>query len=227
MEAFKKLSDRLLPALVLLSLFCLVLLVARLFITGTFRFWFIPENLALAWLSLFFGWLLILGLGRWRWFSWQNVALSLAWLVFLPNSWYVLTDFLHVFSTGEISQLFDIVMVFTLAIVGFTLGFASLYLVHLEFLKRWPEKTSHLLVGAVLLLSSFGIHIGRDLRWNTWDVVVNPGGLLVNVSDRFVAPLEHSRAVNVTLLFFVMLSVFYIAFWLVASPKQSKKSRVK
>jgi uncharacterized membrane protein len=223
MEAFKKMSDRLIPALGLLSLFCLVLLIARLFVTGTFRFWFIPENLALAWLALFFGWLLLWGLSRWRWLSWQNILLSIAWLIFLPNSWYVLTDFLHVFSTGEISQLYDIVMVFTLVVVGFTLGFASLFIVHIEFLKRWSERTAYTLVGVILLLSSFGIHIGRDLRWNTWDVLANPGGLIVTVSDRIAAPLEHSRAVNVTVLFFAMLSIFYLAFWLATGPHKLKK----
>jgi uncharacterized membrane protein len=226
MEAFKKISDRLLPALGLLSLFCLILLIARLFITDTFRFWFIPENLALAWLALFFGWLLIWGLERWRWLTWQNLSLSILWLIFLPNSWYVLTDFLHVFSTGEISQLYDIIMVFSMVVVGFTLGFVSLYLVHLELLKRWPVRWAHAGVAVVLLLSSFGIHIGRDLRWNTWDVLANPGGLIVNVSDRLVAPLEHSRALNVTILFFTMLSVFYLAFWLAAGPHKYKKRRI-
>lgn len=217
------LSKRVLGALGLISGLCLVMFVSRVLVTGTDRYLFIPQNLALAWMALLLGWLLIVGLGKRRWLSWQNVGLTVAWVVFLPNSWYVLTDFLHVSSTGEISQIYDIAMMFTLVVCGFTLGFISLYLVHLEFLKRLPARIAHLLVVAILLIASFGVYLGRDVRWNTWDVISHPEGLIINVSDRVINPLEHPRAINLTLLFFVLLATLYGAIWLASGPRVAKK----
>lgn len=214
-----------LKALALLSGLCLVLFFLRILMTGTVRYWFIPENLVLAWASLLFGWLLMLELKKRRWASWQNISLSFLWLFFLPNSWYVLTDFIHVQPTGEISQLYDIVLITSLVICGFTLGFTSLFLLHKEFLKRLSTRFSHSLIAAILLLSSFAIYLGRDLRWSSWDVVTNPGAILFDVSDRVIDPLGHPRALNVTGLFFVLLGSIYLALWILAQPKTRSGSR--
>ncbi|HLG91095.1 MAG TPA: DUF1361 domain-containing protein [Candidatus Saccharimonadales bacterium] len=223
MEAGSLLSKRFLAAISIITALCLLMFGFRIAATGTFRYWFIPENLALAWLAMLSSWLLVVELGRHRWLSWQNLVLSVIWLFFLPNTWYVMTDFLHVYPTGEISQLFDIAMMTSLVICGFSLGFASLYLLHMEFLKRLTERAAHLAVAAVLLISSFGIYLGRDLRWNTWDVVANPGGIILNVSDRVIDPFGHPRAINVTLLLFVMLSALYAALWLMTGPHKVKR----
>jgi uncharacterized membrane protein len=223
MEAGSPFAKRFVAAVAVVTGLCLLMFVFRILATGTFRYWFIPENLALAWLALLFSWLLVLELGRHRWLSWQNLILSAIWLIFLPNTWYVLTDFLHVYPTGEISQLYDIAMMTTLIISGFSLGYASLYVVHLEFLKRWKARAAHLAVAGILLIASFGIYLGRDLRWNTWDVVANPEGIILNVSDRVVDPLQHPRAINVTVLFFILLTVLYCAVWVAAGPKKAKR----
>lgn len=216
------LSKQVLGALGLVSALCLVMFMGRILVTGTDRYLFIPQNLALAWISLLFGWLLVSGLVKRQWLSWQNVGLTLAWLVFLPNSWYVLTDFLHVSSTGEISQIYDIVMMSTLVVCGFALGFISLYLVHLELLKRLSVRRAHLLVAAILLVTSFGVYLGRDVRWNTWDIVSRPEGIIINVSDRIINPLEHPRAINLTLLFYILLLTLYGAIWLASGPHKLK-----
>lgn len=217
------LSRRVLGALGLVSGLALMMFVFRVLITGTDRYWFIPQNLALAWLALLSSWLLISQLGKHRWLSWQNLSLSLLWLVFLPNTWYVLTDFLHVFSTGEISQIYDIAMMMSLVLCGFALGFISLYLVHLEFLKRWPANKAHAVLAVVLLISSFGIYLGRDLRLNTWDVFYRPEGLILNVSERLINPLENPRAITVSVLFFVLLVTLYSAIWLATGPHKVKR----
>ena len=197
----------------LISLLCLSLFGLRMIVTGTGRYWFVPENLALAWAGLFFAWVLVNRLKTSPWRSWQNIALSVLWLIFLPNTWYVLTDFVHVFATGEISQLFDIVLIFNLVLCGFILGFTSLYLVHRELDKRCSLARSYLLIEIVILISSFAIYLGRILRWNSWDVLSDPGGLVINVSDRIIDPFGHPRSLNMTALFFVLLSVTYFAFY--------------
>lgn len=211
-------EKRFLRAFGLVSGLCLVMFLARFFVTGTVRFAFVPENLALAWLALIFAWALSVQLKTKALASWQNISLSLLWLLFLPNTWYVLTDFVHAQSTGQISQMFDIVLISTLVFAGFTLGFTSLFIVHKQLLKRWRYSLAHLAIGAVLLSASFAIYLGRDLRWNSWDIVTNPGGIILNVSDRIIDPFGHPRALNVTVLFFVLLSTLYLAIWQFLGP---------
>jgi uncharacterized membrane protein len=206
-------AKRYVESLGLLTILCLVFLGFRAQSTGTTRYWFIPENLLLAWIGLFFGWLLVNQLKIRRWLSWQNIVISIVWLFFLPNTWYVITDFLHVYATGEISELYDIVLMGTLTLTGFMLGFTSLYLVHHQLSKRLTFTQSWLVVEGVILLSSFAIYLGRVLRWNSWDLVSNPSGLIINVSDRVADPLGNPHALNMTGLFFVLISVCYLAFY--------------
>lgn len=202
----------------LLSGLCLTLFVFRRLLAGHYYFVFIPGNLLLAWLALIFAWLLTKQLKIQAWSSWQNIALTFIWLVFLPNTWYVLTDFIHVVATQEVSLLFDITLIFSLVISGFFLGFSSLYLVHRELIARLGRHLSHVAVTLIILLASFAIYLGRDLRWNTWDVITNPAGLIINVSDRVLNPFGYPRALNVTVLFFLLLSSTYFAFWFATRP---------
>lgn len=207
----------------LLSILSLGLFIIRVAFTGVTNFLFVPENLLLTWLGLIISWVLVEQLKTQSWLSWRNILLSVLWIFFLPNSWYVLTDFIHVFPTGEISQLYDIVLVSTLVLVGFTVGFTSLYMVHRELQKRLSLRESTAAAAAIILLSSFAIYLGRDLRWNSWDVIKNPSGIILNVSDRIIDPLGYPRSLNVTGLFFVLLSTLYIAIWIFIHPHAPKK----
>jgi uncharacterized membrane protein len=218
-------ETKFIQALGFLSLICVGLFLLRVIATGSFRYFFIPGNLALAWLSLFFAWLLVNRLRARRWLSWQNIGLSILWLIFLPNSWYVLTDFIHVQPTGEISQLYDIVLVCSLVVCGFIAGFTSLYIVHLQLRKRLGERVSAEMIAAIILAASFAIYLGRALRWNSWDVIANPSGLILNVSDRLFDPLGYPRSLNITGLFFVMLGSIYWSIWLFLPRPALRKRR--
>ncbi len=210
-------------AVALLSATDIFLWLFRVLLTGTNRYSFIIWNLILAWISFELAYLLIRNLHKVRWLHWENILLSLLWLTFLPNSWYVLTDFIHIIPTGEISQLYDIVLITLLVISGFLLGFAGLFLVHRELLKRLGIYRSYLAVEAIILLSSFAIYLGRDLRWNTWDVIANPQGVIINVSDRIIDPFGNPRALNVTILFFILISVIYAAFTILTYPAKRRR----
>lgn len=196
-----------------LSLLCLAFFCGRVVLSGVARYVYVPENLALAWIALLFAWLLKDQLTKRKWLSWQNVALSLLWLIFVPNAWYVLTDFIHVESHGEVSQLYDIMMMSSLVFAGFTVGFASLLIIHKELYKRLGTIRAHLCVFLIIFLSSFAIYLGRNLRWNTWDIVADPGGLILNVTDRVIDPLNYPSAHSVTLLFIILLGGIYMAIW--------------
>ena len=216
-------EKRFLQTLGILSALCLGLFVFRLLATGVSRYWFVPENLLLAWLALFFGWVLVQQLQSRGWRNWQSLVLTGLWLLFLPNAWYVMTDFIHVFDSGEISYLYDIAMITALTLTGFLLGFASLFMVHRQLLKRLDIFSSALLIGAVILLISFAIYLGRDLRWNTWDILTNPSGLILNITDRLINPFGYPRALNVTAILFVLISTVYFALWLFLKPVATRE----
>ena len=209
---------RFLIALGLLTGTDLVLLALRVLVTDSSRYRFIPGNLVLAWLSLLTAWILVDYVKRNPWLSWQGLSLSILWLVFLPNTWYVLTDFIHVTPNGEISQLYDIVLIWLLVFTGFILGIASLFLVHRQLLARLRPASSWAFIEGAIIISSFAIYLGRDLRWNSWDIIANPAGLLANVSNQVVDPFGSPRALNVTLLFLILINVTYGAFWFLSYP---------
>ena len=202
---------------------CILLYLIRVIHTRDWTDWFLIENLSLAYLPLGFSALLVKNLKRWPWFSLPNLALSALWLIFLPNAWYVLTDYVHTSPTGQINQLYDIVFVTSLVIAGFIAGFTSLRMVHKELLKRLEFKTCTAVIALILFISSFAIYVGRDLRWSSWDVVSNPGGIALDVSDRVIHPLGHPSSWNMTGSVFLLLVTLYASLWLwLESAKQKR-----
>jgi uncharacterized membrane protein len=93
------------------------------------------------------------------------------------------------------------------------LGLCSVYLVHLELKKRFKDSTAAGLIAGVLLVCSIAIYLGRDLRWNTWDLLVNLPGLLFDISDRLLDPLAHPQMFSTVGAFFLLLGSMYIVAW--------------
>lgn len=191
----------------------LLLYFIRVIDTQEWRYWFLFWNLALAWLPLGFAWWLVRRLRHSPWLSVGNIVLTLLWLGFLPNSFYMVSDLIHLQSTGEVSLLYDAVLFFSFIFNGFVSGFISLYMVHRELLKRLKRFDAHAVVGLIILICSFAIYLGRNLRWNTWDVLVNPAGILFDVSDRLINPIAHPQALVTTVTFTFLIGSMYAVVW--------------
>ncbi len=170
-------------------------------------------NLFLAWLPLIFSAWLVSILGRKLWSSWEAIAASLLWLIFLPNSFYMVSDYIHLREVSEYDLLFDAVMLTSFISVAVVLGICSLYAVHQEVLKRFSRTTSTVWLLGTLLLCSFAIYLGRDLRWNSWDILVNPGGLLFDTSERFLHPAVYPEMFLTTGIFMLLIGMFYGIGW--------------
>jgi len=119
---------------------------------------------------------------RSRWLLWSGGAVFVA---FLPNAPYVLTDALHL--PGELAGT-DGDHWLAAALLGqylclFAVGFVA-YVLSLVRLERWlaDRGVSRRRVLAADLslhaLCAVGIVVGRVFRFNSWDLVTNPGGLL-------------------------------------------------
>ena len=73
----------------------ILLFILRVIDSGGFRYWFLLWNLLLAWLPLVFALTLTLRLKKTRLKDTVNILLIILWLGFLPNSFYLVSDLIH------------------------------------------------------------------------------------------------------------------------------------
>ncbi len=105
------------------------------------------------------------------------IFIGATWFFFFPNAPYLVTDLLHVFVRYSFDPTerfwIDVVFwqhlftLFTIAILGVLLGSYSLFSVQSLVRISFGVITSWIFVIVVLILSSFGIYIGRFVRWNS------------------------------------------------------------
>lgn len=200
-------------ALLLASLVSLGLFAYRVWRSHDMASIYLPWNLFLAWLPLLLSLRLMNVLRHKRWSSWEALATSFLWIVFLPNSFYMISDFIHLQDVSQANVLYDSVMFTLFVTTGVALGFSSLYLLHLQLRRRFSDVSASGWIGFILLVCSVAIYLGRDLRWNTWDILLNPAGLLFELSDRVRHPGAYPHMVLVIIAFFVLLSTLYNLLW--------------
>ncbi len=194
-------------ALALLSLFSIALVWARYAYSQEPRFEWVLWNLFLAWIP--FG-LAIVVYDRHRAGARPASLLTLGalWLLFLPNAPYIVTDFKHLAPSGSVPLWFDIVVIAAPAWTGLLLGFLSLYLVQAVVRELAGGAAGWLVAIGSLGLASFGVYLGRVLRWNSWDVLTDPG-LLAQLDGVLVDP----RAQAMTILLSGFLTLSYLVLY--------------
>lgn len=143
--------------------------------------------------------------------------LGLAWLLFLPNSPYIVTDFIHLTILKDtyvlnewyrVTYWYDFFIIFLFAWSGFMLGCSSMYMMQVIIREKLGRTLSWLMILAVSLLSGYGILLGREYRLNSWDALLNLK-ILGIVRDS----LNKESLIFCTLVGFVIL-VVYAAFYL-------------
>lgn len=174
---------------------------------------FLFYNLLLAFIAPLIALWLVHRLKRKSWLSPGNLLLTLLWLGFLPNSFYMITDLIHAQTAIGVDLLYNIVLIMFFVFNAVAAGFISLYLIHWALLKRFYYKYAHVIIGIVILLCSFAIYLGRYLRWNSWDVITNPAGILFDVSDTVISPSTHPEVFATTASFFLLILSMYIVIW--------------
>jgi uncharacterized membrane protein len=195
-------------------LFLLVRLIAP------FRLWPV-WNLFLAFLPLVFSTLIVYSLKSKTPHRLTKVIIFAAlWLLFLPNTFYYLTDLMWIapfptashFRPENITNISAWATLMLIAIGEFLAvlaGVLALHDVHKVIAKRLVSWKTWLLLGAVFLLSGFAVYMGRFLRLNSWDVIL-PWRLVGKILGQF-----DCFALQFTLLMTVVIAVIYAAFWLI------------
>lgn len=199
-----------------LSLLCIIsvsLLVGRYFATDSTRYLFLIWNILLAAIAPLIAWWLVIRIRRHGWLHWQQLLLTFLWIAFLPNSFYLITDLVHLKPNYEASLVYDTIMLQSFVLSGLALGYTSVVMVHKQLEKRLRPSQVWMFVGAIFLVCSFAIYLGRFSRWNSWDLLLRPAGLLFDVSDSFLNPANHGDTYLTTLTFFGVLFVLYLVIW--------------
>ena len=190
------------------SCFSFLLLVVRIIATNSVAYLFLPWNLFLAFIPY---WIT-------RWMT-RNVSIIenkvkliialAAWLLFIPNCFYIITDLFHLTHIQSAPQWFDLLLIFSFAWSGILCGIISLRGVEIITTLLRGKGFSVLFVFAVMWLNSFGIYIGRFLRYNSWDIISDPFSLAAEIADMIIHLFENGYEWGMTLCYAVFITFLY------------------
>lgn len=201
-------NKNLIKTMAISSALCILLLMIRIEWSGRISYIFLTWNLFLAWIPFLCALLLKQASNDLK-PKYVLFFLFCSWLLFFPNSPYIITDLFHLKLKQGIPLWFDLVLILFFAWNGLLLGFASLFEVR-DFLRTmFSHKAVNLFIVLLMILCSFGIYLGRYPRWNSWDIISNPLGLFADIFQMLIHPAENTRMIGVTFFFFLFLIVAY------------------
>lgn len=189
--------------------FSCLLVAARVLITGESFFLFLVWNLFLAFVPYAIG----------EWLSTRvrvmesRIALTAVlagWLLFIPNSFYILTDLFHLFDSNDVPRWFDLLLIFSFAWNGLILGLLSIRKIETIMLAVSGRSFSLIIVFVVMWLNAFGVYIGRYLRYNTWDVISQPFSLFRELLDITIHPFRYRMEWGMIFVYAMFMTVLYV-----------------
>jgi uncharacterized membrane protein len=131
---------------------------------------FLRWNLFLAWIPLGLAYALSWALQRDA--AWVALpTLAAAWIVFLPNAPYLVTDLVHVHDDPRGP---NVIALGILAFTGLLIGVKSVLIVHRAVERVLGVKAGRHAVQLIAVLTAFGVYLGRVKRWNSWTLLSHP-----------------------------------------------------
>ncbi|WP_242257731.1 DUF1361 domain-containing protein [Streptococcus thoraltensis] len=110
-------------------------------------------------------------------YQWLKAILLLAWLLFYPNTFYMLTDVVHMsfardILTDKLSFIYYLIYMSSI-LLALVAGVLSVrYVINILKMRNWLLQYSFM--GIVSFISSLAIHIGRYARLNSWNAITHP-----------------------------------------------------
>ncbi|MEJ7737726.1 MAG: DUF1361 domain-containing protein [Chitinophagaceae bacterium] len=206
MYTLKSEIDRLLFLSVCFSTF---LLIARVFYTGSLYFVSLEWNLFLAFVPY--------SVSTWMFDNPQRISnkwlLSIVvfvWILFIPNSFYIITDLFHLGENGYAPLWYDLLLLLSFAWNGLMMGILSVRQMEKIMQASYFTKHELLFVYPVMWLNALGVFIGRYWRLNSWDVITNPFRLIIDILDLIMHPLVYKNAWAMIFTFSVFMTLLYL-----------------
>ncbi len=197
-----------------ISLLCFSFSIFRFIYTDTKVFLFLNWNLFLAFIPWAVTSITILKPSIQR-YKVTIIILLAVWLLFFPNAPYILTDLFHLRLKSSMPKWFDLILILSFAWTGLVFGFLSLWDIEKILTKSLSQIWISIISVSLLFVGSFGIYLGRYLRWNSWDIIGEPFNLLYDITDRLINPFDHPRTWGVTIFMGIFLNMIYWTFWMV------------
>jgi len=195
--------------LIISSLFSFLMLAIRIAATGGLVFLFLPWNLFLAFVPYYIVRTLTTN-PAWIENKVKFVFIFFVWLLFIPNSFYILTDLFHLKLTHDSPRWFDLTLIFSFAWNGMLLGILSIKKMETVFSLFLKSKNILFFLYPVMWLIAFGIYIGRYLRFNSWDVLTNPFSLFSEIGEMFSNPAHYTYAWGMIFCFSIFTTLIYL-----------------
>jgi uncharacterized membrane protein len=198
-------------ALLFGSLVCFAMLATRRLLSHHTRFSFLFWNLFLAWIPLGLSLLLRSASPERGWKPHLFWLAGFLWVCFYPNSFYIVTDLVHMPKFGQdgVPFWYDMMVTVGFAFAGVFLGSLALYLLHLIVRERFGYRIGWAFAILMLALASLGIYLGRFQRSNSWDVFTRPWRLWGHMTKLVDQP-ERLAAFSVTFFFFSLMAYLFV-----------------
>ena len=192
--------------LLALLVFIGLMIAVRFIYSGGHGFVFLTWNLFLAWIPFVISTLFKKNALAQKW---KQALVFVVWLIFFPNALYIVTDLLHLDLETNIPKWYDVVLLFTASVTGLLMAFVSLLRVEKMIARQFSSTKVQFIMIGILFISSFGVYLGRFLRWNSWDVISNPAGLMYSIAQRCMFPFEYLQTWGITAM---LTTLFYLLY---------------
>jgi len=202
-----------------ISLFAFGLSAFRVLYTDTLYFVFLNWNLFLA----FIPWAVT------SWISiypeWQKkplliIILLALWLLFFPNAPYILTDLFHLRLRTSMPVWYDMSMIMGFAWAGLMFGLLSLRDIEVILKKKIKPVIVKFISVFLIFLGSFGVYIGRYLRYNSWDIFRQPETIISDIGKRVIYPMDHLHTWGMTIVLGLFICLVYFSFDIIRRRKE-------
>lgn len=196
---------------ILLSIsFLMFLLLARFVYTKTFFFGFYIWNTFLAVIPILLSSFLLKNKLNLH----AKVFVFVLWLLFFPNAAYLITDVLHFKERKDVPLWFDVILVIQASWVGLICTIVSLKDIETFFRQYISQKLSLFFIISIVIVCSYGVYLGRFLRFNSWDIFTNPNVIIHESIDRLMNPFNHVKTYCFVFFFslFIGLKFSYYRF---------------
>jgi len=181
------------------------------------NFIFIWINSVLALVAILFGWLMSKANS-----TFAKLWTGFLWLIFLPNTIYILTDITHLFEDWpKVGNLFKLILIFQyslFAIFGIITFVISTYFFQrlLEGKRKKGIKTTTIIAICILnFIVGFGVVLGGIRRTNSWYIFTNPSRVLEDTLNVIYSQelLILSLGIGILANFIYFLMLESIATW--------------
>ena len=157
---------------------------------------------------------------------------ALLWVLFYPNAPYMISDLVHVTlhtnvptNSGTIPDevvdrvVFNVLIIFSFAMLSVFYGFTSLKIMHNLFRARYSTKIANTFVVIALVLSCLGFYIGRTIKatvdntgenFYSYDFLFYPLEVIGSIWPKLFPSADHGHPYAMMLLFGIVQATLLV-----------------